>query len=418
MMRNIFNIILLLQVSITFSQGNMLGLQKAIQIIKSGEYEINESIEYDLDTIGTQIIRQLFYDKANYPDRVSKEKYLERYRSSRKEYLERDEFSKWETEVISRAYKKRRNDKEYRKRVYTLTDEDSLLIYGSKKSFNNHKVKIKGDQPLWSLSLFDTSMIENPYYIFFKFRIQSIDGKHNYDIWPKTVANKITQNGEFIGRGSVFIYNFKFLVGIPKVNLKNKNNERLELPLLLLSEDFIFYPTSNQLLTTILDVSGYSDSASLTSLVKLYTCFKYGASRVQQFQALRCRKLNLFSRKEYYRFSILNRKSQNSNFKDTTEYIATINKSYDIKYKLVEEPKNLIPFVRKTCKEFYEQYDINNKTLKINFISKRGRKFIYEAEWSRQGVRYLNSSESYEYLGAKVTYKRGKVFCSKKIKIK
>ena len=95
MMRNIFNIILLLQVSITFSQGNMLGFQKAIQIIKSGEYEINESIEYDLDTIGTQIIRQLFYDKANYPDRVSKEKYLERYRSSRKEYLERDEFSKW-----------------------------------------------------------------------------------------------------------------------------------------------------------------------------------------------------------------------------------------------------------------------------------------------------------------------------------
>jgi len=319
-MRNIFNIILLLQVSITFSQGNMLGYQKAIQIIKSGEYVINESTEYDLDTIGTQIIRQLFYDKANYPDRVSKEKYLERYKSTRKEYLERSEFSKWETEVISRAYKKRRKDKEYRKKVYTLTNEDSLLIYGSKKNFNNHKVKIKGDQPLWSLSLFDTSIIENSYYNFFKFKIQSIDGKHNYDIWPKTVANNMTPNGEFIGRGDVFIYNFEFLVGIPKVNLKNKDNERLELPLLLLSEDFICYPISNQLLTTIIDVSSYSENASLTSLVKLYTCFKYGASRMQQFQAIHCRKLNLFSRKKHYKFSITRREwvPEISGFKNKT----------------------------------------------------------------------------------------------------
>lgn len=404
-------------INTTFSQQKKLSPQEAMQIFNSGEYESYESIEYDLDTVGTQIIRQLFYDKVNYPDRISKEKYLERYTSSRKEYLGRDGFSKWQAEAISRLYKKRRNDKDYRKRIYTLTDEDSLLVYGSKKSFNNRKTKIKGEQPLWTLSLFDTTMIENPYYSFFKFTIKSV-GSRSYDVWPRTVANSVTENEEYTGKSNVFIYDSKFLVGIPKVNLKNKDNEKLELPLLLLGVDFISYPINNQLLINILKVSGYSDSASFSSLVLLYARFNYVSSRKQELYEIPCKKFNLFKRERCYKFSVLEGSwslEDNQHNYRRTYYIATINKSYDIKYNLVEEPENLTMYIQESLNTYYSISSHKPEYYKEpRFVVKRGRRFIYKTDWiETKSWQYdKDGKEQFEYkkFKVKITYKRGEVF--------
>lgn len=407
MIRNFIVIICLLQGSITFSQENVLSPQEAIQIINSGEYEIGKSVEYDLDTIGIQVIKQLFYDKANYPDRVSKEKYLDQY----------NHLSSFEKRNISSIYKILKNP-EYRKRVYTLKDEDSVLVYGSKdiRYINSRK----GFKDLWNIYPIDTTIIaSNSYYSFFKFEIKLAN-----NFTPRFIANGIISRGsrssptEYSSKLKAIIYNSRFIVGIPKVNLKNKEIEKLELPLLFLGEDFISYPINNQLLTSILEASGQSDSTSFSSLVHLYVRSRYGASSTQEFYEIPCQKLNLFKSERCYKFSVLEGSWSPEDYRHnyrSTDYIATLDKSYGIKYKLVEEPENLTMYIQESLNRYYGIYSSNSAYYKEpSFVTKRGKRFIYKTDYWIETERWShaeNGKEQFEYkkFKVKIAYKGGKV---------
>jgi len=350
-----------------WTQNCAVSPELAVEIIQSKSYEKIESDEENLDSIGIKIIRKFFNDKANHPDRISK-----------KDYLSNPFLDKYQKESYSYFIKflKKSN---VRKREYTLTDEDSLLV-----SENTAKGRLAA---LWNFSAFDSTVAPNPYYCFYSFSITRSWDHYPIDKWVvkgfeppfsrSTRANSIPKL-------YALIYDPVFTVGIPKVHLITKNNNQIELPLILLGRDFISYPSNKLLLDNVLKSSGYCDSASLSLLVYLDAFSDYGP---KEFHPTPCQDLNLFKSKTCYEFTSGN----------GTKYIATINKSNKISYALVEEPENLLSHVKLVFETRH-----NESYSEITFESKRGRRFIYEVE--TRPDRLTLQSKKY-----KAIYNRGKI---------
>lgn len=360
MFSKLFVLIYLLLVQSSLSQNIIVNPEQAVEIICSKDYEKIEPNEFNLDSVGTNIIRTLFSDKANHPDRISK-----------KRYLENPILTPFEKEFLSNLYQSLKDPKK-RKEVYLLAKEDSLLIFGRSTSMT---------PGLWSFSAVDSTIASNPYYQFFIFNLRM-----SQNSTPQVVANNFVTSGPYgatstVAKPKTLIYDPVFTVGIPKVCLYN--NDTIKLPLILLGRDFISYPNNKLLLDNVLKSSGYCDSTSLSLLVYLDAFSDYGP---KEFHPTPCQDLNLFKNKTCYQFASGN----------GTKYIATINKSYKISYALIEEPHNLMSHVKSV---FYARYHESDS--EVTFKSKRGRKFIYEIE-----VRDYLTRQRKSY---KAVYKRGRI---------
>src|SRR5690554_7296399 len=95
MIKQLFIIFVLLQTQQLIAQNRTLSPKEATELFVSKEFNKIEPIEFNLDSIGVIIIRQFFYDKANYPDQVSK-----------KQYLDKPYYSSWEKKNLSKFLKR------------------------------------------------------------------------------------------------------------------------------------------------------------------------------------------------------------------------------------------------------------------------------------------------------------------------
>lgn len=349
-----------------WTQNYEVSPELAVEIIRSKSYEKIESDEENLDSIGIKIIRKFFSDKANNPDRVSKKDYLDN------PFL--DKYQKKSYSYFIKLLKK----SDVRKREYTLTVEDSLLV-----SENT----AKGRRGLWNFRVVDSTVAPNPYYRFYSFSIKSTSDHYPISKWvakgfKPPISRSMRANS--IPKLYALIYDPVFTVGIPKVHLITKNNNQIELPFILLGRDFISYPSNKLLLDNVLKSSGYCDSTSLSLLVYLDAFSDYGP---KEFHPTPCQDLNLFKNKTCYQFASGN----------GTKYIATINKSYKISYAFVEEPENLLSHVKSVFETRH-----NESYSEITFESKLGRRFIYEIE--TRPNRLTHQSKKY-----KAIYNRGKI---------
>ncbi|PWH86306.1 hypothetical protein [Brumimicrobium oceani] len=362
MIKQLFILFVLLQTQSLIAQNRTLCPEEVHELIVSKEFKKIEPIEFNLDSIGVKIIRQFFYDKANYPDQVSK-----------KQYLDRPYMGSWEKRNLA-SFLKRLKNAEYRKKVYTLTDADSLLLRRQKR----------GQTGMWSFRPIDTSIAMNPYYAFFSFDITTARNT----IPRSMVANGFESTGSYRGsmpvaKQSALIYDSRFTVGIPKVILNSSNNEQFELPLIIIGKDFVSYRAGLSLLENVLKESGYSDNSIRFTLVQLYVATNYYSTN--EIESVPCQSFNLFKNKSCYQFKL----------RKDLEYIFTMKKTHEISYKLKEEAENLKYAVETAV---WRSYSDNYP--EIEFKSKRGRRFIYE-------VTYRTSD--YQYKKSKAIYNRGRV---------
>lgn len=361
MIKHLFILFMLLQAQFLIAQNRTLSPEKATELISSKKFDKIEPIGIDLDSAGVKIIRQFFYDKANYPDQVSK-----------KQYLDNPYYSSWEKKNLSKFLKNLENP-EYRTKAYTLTEADSLLLKRQKRD----------QRGMWRFSPIDTSIATNPYYEFFSFYITTARNT----IPSSMIANGYESSGAYgatspVAKMSAFIYDPGFTVAIPKINLNSSNNEQIELPLIILGKDFVSYRANLLLLENVLKESGYSDSNIRFSIVQLDAATNYSAKKIES--AL-CQGFNLFNKKSCYKFNRLE-----------VDYKVTMNKTHQIGYALVEEAENLKSYIRSVFKNsYYGSYS------EIEFKSQKGRRFIYEIEY--------RDYKDYYYKRCKAVYNRGKV---------
>ncbi len=361
MIKQLFIIFVLLQTQQLIAQNRTLSPKEATELFVSKEFNKIEPIEFNLDSIGVKIIRQFFYDKANYPDQVSK-----------KQYLDNPYYSSWEKKNLSKFLKRLENP-ENRKRVYTLTEEDSLLLKRQKRD----------QRGMWRFSPIDTSIAMNPYYEFFSFYITTAR-----NIVPRSmIANGYEISGPYgrtspVAKKSVFIYDPSFTVAIPRIILNSSNNEQIELPLIILGKDFVSYRANLFLLENVLKESGYSDCSIRFTLVQLDAAANYSAKKIE---SVPCQGFNLLNNKTCYKFNV--RKEE--------VYIATMKKTHQISYALEEEAENL-----KYAVETAMWVNYFERNPEIEFKTKNGRRFIYEVEYR---------DSDYQYKRLKAIYNRGKV---------
>lgn len=103
MIKRTFILIVLLQSQFLVAQGKLLTAEKSTELFITREFDEIMPNEFNLDSIGVKIIRQFFYDKANYPDQESKNQYLDN------PYYN---YSSWEKKNLS-MFLKRLEDPEY-----------------------------------------------------------------------------------------------------------------------------------------------------------------------------------------------------------------------------------------------------------------------------------------------------------------
>lgn len=383
MIKNIFFILLLTQIYPLCAQKNTLSSKEAAEIIRTKDYKKTEHVQYNLDSVGTRIIRQLFSDKANHPDRISKKEYLDN--------PYRDTFEKEMLSSLIQILKK----SETRKKVYTLTDEDSLLVFGRELKWKRGKI---GQRGIWSFNPVDSTIAPNPYYQFFTFSIKmAVDWAPVVFVAKGFEPSGVRGTLRTLPKQHALIYDPVFTIGIPKVHLITENNNQPELPLIILGKDFISYPSNQLLLENVLKSSGHSDSTSRSLLVHLDALADYN---LKELNPTTCKGFNLFNSKSCYQFTLTTREwtAEISGFINRkTKYIATINKSNKISYALVEEPQNLLSHVKSVFESRY-----NESNSEITFESKRCRRFIYEIE--TEPDRLTKQSKKY-----KAVYRKGKV---------
>lgn len=323
---------LLLSVSIVLvgllsqAQQNALTPETASEIILEKMIRRTEPVQYSQDSVGSIVIRKLFYDKANHPDPVSKKEYLENF------YL-----TSYARENLCNLIGRLENP-EFRRDVYSLTSSDSLLLHGRNQ--------------LWWLTPVDTSIATNPYYQFFSFNLVR-DGL--------CTANRFVPSGCAYGgqspvaKPNALIYDSRFTIGVPRVSIYDSLNNRADLPFILLGRDFVSYKSNLMLLANVIKFTGLPDSTVQMLIVQLDAYADFMPKNITSVT---------HNKNTCFRFHSHWLKA---------DYYASLSSDYFINYSLVEEPQNLIPHVTTV---FLVNYPYTYP--EVVFKSKKRRKFIYE----------------------------------------